>query len=280
MSNKRNLLSFFSEHKEIRIPRIQRAYAQGRKNESFIRDSFLDDIFDALIDGDDLELNYVYGTNRNGVFELLDGQQRITTLFLLHWYIASREKRLDNELTSALSKFKYETRHTSSDFCEALSCYSYQPIEGESPSQTIRRQFKWYFKSFDLDSTIDSMLRMIDAINLRYNKFEDVKLFDSLDHILFYTLDLDVFGLSEELYIKMNARGLPLTPFENFKADLIGFMRSSGKYNEIVSYNGHQMPYYLRIASELDGELRSENSCSVSVVQTTGEGKDTSLPVA
>lgn len=254
MSNKKNLLYFFSQYKEIRIPRIQRAYAQGRKNESFIRDSFLDDIFVALLDGNDLELNYVYGTNRNGVFELLDGQQRITTLFLLHWYIASREKRLDNELISALSKFKYETRHTSSDFCEALSSYTYQPIEGESPSLTIRRQFKWYFKSFDLDSTIDSMLRMIDAINLRYNKFEDVKLFDSLGHILFYTLDLDVFGLSEELYIKMNARGLPLTPFENFKADLIGFMRNSGEFDEIVSYNGHQMPCYLRIASELDGK--------------------------
>ena len=214
----------------------------------------MDDIFDALINGEELELNYVYGTNKNGVFELLDGQQRITTLFLLHWYIASREGRLNDELKATLSKFRYETRHTSSDFCEALSKYNYLPVKEESPSQTIRRQFKWYFKSFDLDSTIDSMLRMIDAIHFKYDRFDDSNLFDSLNRILFFTLDLDVFGLSEELYIKMNARGLPLTPFENFKADLIGFLRSSGKFNEVVSFNGHPMPYYLRIASELDGK--------------------------
>ena len=61
MSNRKNLIAFFSEYKEIRIPRIQRAYAQGRKNESFIRDSFLEDLFSALKENDLLELNYVYG---------------------------------------------------------------------------------------------------------------------------------------------------------------------------------------------------------------------------
>lgn len=126
MDNRMNLKEFFASYSEIRIPRIQRAYAQGRKNEFFIRDSILGDIFMALVENDTLELNYVYGTkNSSNSFELLDGQQRLTTLFLLHWYIACRENRLDNKLMEMLAKFRYETRHTSSDFCEALSKYPY-----------------------------------------------------------------------------------------------------------------------------------------------------------
>lgn len=255
MSNRKNLISFFSEYKEIRIPRIQRAYAQGRKNEFFIRNSFLEDLFNSLIENDILELNYVYGIeNKGGSFELLDGQQRITTLFLLHWYIACREGKLDDELKSTLSKFRYETRHTSSDFCEALSRYQYVPVEEEKPSKTIRKQFKWYFKSFDLDSTIDSMLRMLDAIDEQYNSKNTENIFEALNNIQFYVLNLEEYNLTEELYIKMNARGLPLTPFENFKADFINYLKNTDLFNETVDYEGHRMPAYLKIASELDGK--------------------------
>ena len=255
MDNRMNLKGFFAQYNEIRIPRIQRAYAQGRKNEFFIRDSILGDIFGSLAEKDILELNYVYGTKTSsGSFELLDGQQRVTTLFLLHWYIACREERLDDVLIETLSKFKYETRHTSSDFCEALSRFHFVYKKGEILSQTIRKQFKWYFKSFDLDSTIDSMLRMLDAIDNKYNELGRNDLFDSLDTIVFYVLPLEEFGLSEELYIKMNARGLELTPFENFKADMINYMKNSGEFDDIVEYDKHKMPHYLCIASELDGK--------------------------
>ena len=36
--------------------------------------------------------------------------------------------------------------------------------------------------------------------------------------ISFHLLPIEQMGLSEDLYIKMNSRGKPLTPFENFKA--------------------------------------------------------------
>lgn len=62
MNNKYSLLSFFNEIKngnenlpgEIVIPRIQRAYAQGRKNEKFVREGILDDIFHSLLTGETL----------------------------------------------------------------------------------------------------------------------------------------------------------------------------------------------------------------------------------
>lgn len=238
---------------KILIPRIQRAYAQGRKNESGIRASILEDIFGALRSGDLLELNFIYGTVRDSVFELLDGQQRLTTLYLIHWYVACREKRLE-EISGILRKFSYETRHTSADFCEGLSNYSYEKTEGQTVSQAIRKRISWYFKSFDLDSTVESMLRMLDSIEEKYDEDPDTLLFDNLDNLQFYVLCLDDFKLTDELYIKMNARGLPLTPFENFKADLINFMKDNGAFDDIVTYDGHDIPLYLRIAAELDGK--------------------------
>lgn len=71
----------------ILIPMIQRPYAQGRKSQQSIRNKFLQDIFNALEDNSTkkLELNFIYGTfveeGKDGSFELLDGQQRLTTLF-------------------------------------------------------------------------------------------------------------------------------------------------------------------------------------------------------
>jgi hypothetical protein len=62
---------------------------------------------------------------------------------------------------------------------------------------------------------------MLDEIHSRFAKCNG--LFERLTSeshpaITFQLLDLDNFGLSDDLYIKMNARGKPLTPFETFKA--------------------------------------------------------------
>jgi uncharacterized protein with ParB-like and HNH nuclease domain len=46
----------------------------------------------------------------------IDGQQRLTTLFLLHWYIGVR---LGNEEIKKLS-FSYKTRVSARDFCAGL----------------------------------------------------------------------------------------------------------------------------------------------------------------
>ena len=64
---------------------------------------------------------------------------------------------------------------------------------------------------------------MLDEIHVAFGQTEGF--YDRLvqaDHpyVTFQLLDLRSFGLSDDLYIKMNARGKPLTPFETFKARL------------------------------------------------------------
>ena len=72
---------------QIEIPIIQRDYAQGRKDDeaTLIRDRFLDALIAAARSDEGMGLDFIYGELRSGVLRPLDGQQRLTTLFLMHW---------------------------------------------------------------------------------------------------------------------------------------------------------------------------------------------------
>ena len=111
----------------IEIPMIQRDYAQGRKNNKAgeIRKVFLSKLLDGInnVINDNklpLELDFVYGYLEGETFIPLDGQQRLTTLYLLHWYLAFKERRL-NELQEKFSKFTYQTRQSSEDFLRKIN---------------------------------------------------------------------------------------------------------------------------------------------------------------
>lgn len=71
----------------ITIPIIQRDYAQGRDENKDLRKEFIDKLFQHLESKQKLKLDFIYGsinpTNENS-FLPLDGQQRLTTLYLLH----------------------------------------------------------------------------------------------------------------------------------------------------------------------------------------------------
>lgn len=211
-----DLLEMLQKHGKLRIPRIQRAYAQGRPEERLIRESFLDSIFDALEHGNVLEINFVYGSNSSNAFDILDGQQRITTLALLYWYCANAELP---EIPQALKGLCYETRPSSSDFMQDLVAGKINFLT-KSPSQAISGM-RWFSYAYSCDPTIVSMLGMLDAIHHHYNDIKEkssspteFSLYNKLNLLRFYEHSLDGYSRTDELYIKMNARGLPLAPFE------------------------------------------------------------------
>lgn len=256
----RSIPEFFGEvsHLCVVVPKIQRSYAQGRANELNLRTKFIDDIFSALEKNETIELSFVYGakstlTDNTFRFELLDGQQRLTTLILLYWYVASAENK---EIPRFIKSFSYETRTTSSDFIEKLSQNTISFID-QKPSDAIKSRM-WHTTSFDKDDSVNGMMNMLDTIHARYNE-SSLKgcCFDTLDNIKFYELDLEDFGLTEEIYVKMNARGLQLTPFENFKADLIKFLRREDMPMLQISVEMNivgkpKVPYYLNFSQKLD----------------------------
>lgn len=210
--------------KKIVIPIIQRDYAQGRKDAEVtrVRDRFLESLYKAVTEKP-ITLDFVYGDiDGEGNMTPLDGQQRLTTLFLLHWY-AAKKGNIPEEECDFLRKFSYETRYSARNFCKDL--VDYKPQFAKSISREIVNQ-AWFPLDWEKDSTINSMLVMLDAID---NKFKGVAdLWDKLKEkcITFYFLPIKDMGLTDELYIKMNSRGKPLTLFEHFKAELEREMRS------------------------------------------------------
>ena len=210
--------------KKIIIPIIQRDYAQGRKGTDVtrIRERFLDSLYMAVTEKP-ITLDFVYGDIDNeGNMTPLDGQQRLTTLFLLHWYAAQKGNISEAEY-SFLKRFSYETRYSARYFC--IDLVDYKPNFKTKISKEIINQ-AWFPLDWENDPTISSMLVMLDAID---NKFKDVpNLWERLKEkcITFYFLPIKDMGLTDELYIKMNSRGKPLTLFEHFKAELERQIRS------------------------------------------------------
>lgn len=258
---------------KIIVPKIQRPYAQGRldSQSKHVRINFLRDLFSCLSsEKEEIELNFVYANVREdapdntGVLELLDGQQRLTTLFLLHWYVVCKEsescgKEFKARVDKALKGFIYETRSSSTRFCEMLAVYSPKSFTGKISSQ-IKNE-KWYFKSYDKDSSIAGMLVVLDAIHEKYSKLlkaneSSLNYAPRLDNIKFYVKSLGVYHLSEDLYIKMNARGLELTPFENFKADYLDALEksdlASNEVNVSIGDQSKKISYRLSYALKLD----------------------------
>jgi hypothetical protein len=215
----------------VRIPIIQRDYAQGRETAEEVRSTFLGALYQYLDENEpNRDLDFIYGsfteTEGDKYFIPLDGQQRLTTLFLLHWYLAQISDNMDKLREVLLtddkkSMFTYETRPSSSMFCDALLTagkIDFNNLEENSLSKTIKNS-SWYYLSWKYDPTIQSMLTMLDAIHKKFKGKSDFfeRLIDNRI-ITFWLLDLKDFKLTDDLYIKMNSRGKPLTPFENFKA--------------------------------------------------------------
>jgi len=208
----------------VEIPLIQRDYAQGRRGEKVdaIRANFLSVLHDALAgdDPDPIGLDFVYGERKpDGTLQPLDGQQRLTTLFLLHWYLAARSGNLAS--ATGWTNFSYETRPSARRFCQRLVTAE-PPEDAHSPSAWIQEQ-PWYLFVWRYDPTINSMLVMIDAIAEQFASLDAELAWQRLTNadrpaISFHLLPLPDMGSAEDLYVKMNSRGRPLTDFENFKA--------------------------------------------------------------
>lgn len=241
-----NTLSFLDlftikEKLDIVIPMLQRDYAQGREDAKTqrIRERFLDTLIEAL-EGKPVVLDFIYGSvTQDGKFYPLDGQQRLTTLFLLHGYIAARENKAQDFLRhlsrDGKSRFSYATRFSSRDFCgRFVDCLVGENLLFKGPAgQSLRSWIEdqgWFQYSWKGDPTIAAMLVMLDAIHERL-KDKQGHFWPRLTGedgkpavIQFHFLELEEFELGDELYIKMNARGKPLTEFENLKAYFLSLL--------------------------------------------------------
>lgn len=256
-------LKYLLETYKVMIPQIQRDYAQGRESEVELRKGFVNKIKQTLLEDENkLNLDFIYGyTEKVGateeVFVPLDGQQRLTTLWLTHWLFAPRiDDELDQEVKKYLSKFTYETRVSSKRFCYALINKSLKIGDNCTLSQSIT-DAPWFMASWSDDPTVKAMLNMLDTLQEEFSTttFAWENLTEN-DKITFDFIDIksNEFKLTDELYIKMNSRGKPLTPFENFKAQFVGLLASKQTDYENLTreYGNTSVSYQQYFAFKID----------------------------
>lgn len=243
------------------IPQLQRDYAQGRADAKELRERFLSQILRVLREKGRLNLDFVYGydkalsPNHHPIFYPLDGQQRLTTLWLLHWYLLPSESVAEER--EWLLRFSYRTRSSSTRFCQLL--VEYAVVDGSRLDVAAIKDQPWYRQSYNADATIAAMLGTLRTIKGLVAPGERAALWERLCHQRALTFDVidikgEEFRLTDELYIKMNARGKQLTSFECYKADLTRALREIGEQDVPCCYKGKPLSYADYFAFKVDNE--------------------------
>ena len=216
---------------ELIIPEIQRDYVWG--NNEIVLKRFLKNIFNNKDNELDIGFFYAYKVYQDtkkeenkGIYALIDGQQRITTLVLLYWYLGIGK--------DYIKKFKFKVRENCNNFLEKLleeNISNIEAINGESISEKIKNCI-WYLSIWNNDPTVKSMLKALDIIENEFNKITENKE-DIENNIIFTCITNDNRSLEKE-YISLNARGRELEKYEKLKAILVEDMENDKKKYEYL----------------------------------------------
>ena len=224
------LQDLFSKDNKIIIPDLQRDYCWGTTNDKEgknLVERFIENLSENK--GKELNLGLLYGYEAPlGHIQLCDGQQRITTLFLLlgmlnkkiydkfrRFLISEEEEKDDWE-----PYLQYSIRESSLYFLSDLTRFFF--IEKNDLNVSDIKIQPWYFKDYDLDPSIQSM---IAAMKIIENKIQniDCKIFGEhiTEQLSFLYYDMGNRTKGEETFVVINTTGEPLSPTENLKPLLI-----------------------------------------------------------
>ncbi len=288
MANKINFITgetytfaeLFSGERRIIIPDLQRDYCWG--NEDNIKSTgengelvsgFVNNLltqFDEYQNKNDkdclnLGLFYGYEVPANHI-QLCDGQQRLTTLYLLLGMINKKtiEHKDETQLTEGkfrrylISDFEYKhddkepylnyaIRESSLYFLSDLVCKFF--IGNEADVENIKSE-DWYFDYYNLDPSIQSMLKALSKIEsiLKDKGLNYYVEFGEwlLNKVTFLYFDMENRKNGEETFVVINTTGESLSSTQNLKPlvlqeknesfDNTGFKGIDGCWEEIETW--------------------------------------------
>lgn len=181
------------------------------------------------------------------MFYPYDGQQRLTTLYFLYLLIYFKFKIYD-EIDSIKKKLSYQTRISTNRFIESFLSWILDSKEkdnvyndfwnkdGKDLKGFIMSQDWFMMTEWNYDVSIINMLSIIVEISRRIkenlgDKTEIVNFIDKDENnpFQFDFIYVDDISKSDDLYIKINARGKALSPFENLKSDIDKYWKDEDK---------------------------------------------------
>ena len=247
------LAELFSGDRRIIIPDLQRDYCWGNednKKSTGENGELVSDFVNNLLtqfeeyqkknDKDFLNLGLFYGYEvpANHI-QLCDGQQRLTTLYLLLGMINKKtiEQKEDSQLTEGklrchlISDFEYKhddkepylnyaIRETSLYFLSDLVCKFF--IGNTDKVENIKSA-DWYFDYYNLDPSIQSMLKALAKIEKIFGEDSNSSL-DFLEFgdwlinkVTFLYFDMENRKNGEETFVVINTTGESLSSTQNLK---------------------------------------------------------------
>ena len=208
-------VTIFDTNAHYVIPRYQRAYAWEDKEIV----QLIDDINDI-----DSSENYYIGSlvvsriqGKAETYEVVDGQQRLTTLFLLLQYLVS-EGALEGEVGQTLTfDCRSKSKYTLSNIQQILTNKKLSADQEESIDQSILNGIKAIRQKFTSDKGL--------------NKDEFVS---RLQHVILYRIEVPDHTALNRYFEIMNTRGEQLEQHDILKARLMRFLNNR-KEQELFS---------------------------------------------
>lgn len=190
------------------IPLYQRDYAWEEKQ-----------IVQLIEDIDDVNLgeNYYIGSlivaNHNDSYEVVDGQQRLTTLFLLLSYLGLNEGNKESLSFSCRDKSNYTLRHI-------------QPILADERDK------------FDADHLQQNIISGLNIIKENIDKFTNerkVEFVKKLEDVVIYRIEVPDHTDLNHYFEIMNTRGEQLEQSDVLKARLMSELQGNKKDQEVFA---------------------------------------------
>jgi hypothetical protein len=235
---------FSTPNRKIIIPDFQRDYCWGDKTHGEKRDSdivsgFLDTLMEEFENNKESEILLgkidVYQNPKDNIY-LTDGQQRITTLYLL---IGMLYRKLENtEFKEKLKRCLISDFEENTDDKEPYLQYAVRESTVFFLRDLVNEFFlkqgiinvsdmckqPWYFKEYDFDPSIFSMIKAMEIIETKFKNEKDLESFSKfiIDQVKIQYYDVQDKSHGEERFVIINTTGKSLSVTENVKPILLG----------------------------------------------------------
>lgn len=228
MNKEYNIKSLVDEHIII-IPEMQRDYVWSVTSDNVYK------LLKIINETSNCKTNigFVYACRQDDMFCLIDGQQRLTTLVLLAFYLSIRNDGKSWPLFQQMIapdktlRFTYRVRQSAESFMKELFLSDICPSFNDIRALTAQR--------WNNDTTVENMIETLHIID-RYvqmnifSKNDDNLTFENVvNNVMFYYTDIEQTVQGRDIYITMNSCGQPLAKHEYLKPYIIGDKNSVAK---------------------------------------------------
>lgn len=228
-SNVRGLMNSILDHfKEKEFLELDIAVKQTGRTLDKDVSAVLSEEYTRMVHSTRIGFIYAYHSpDYPGKFFLIDGQQRLTTIFLLLLAAYKRAGLSDlyrkNYFRQAVPKLDYKVREITHDFL-----LDFIRHETEKDQITPFTGSEHFYEHYNTDVTTSSLIgnyRVIEGMLEEHCKGKDnnVQLVDYIEnYIEFNYFDTNISDQGEKLYLYMNSRGEDLSPQERLRPVIIG----------------------------------------------------------